>query len=475
MRNCHSGRGRRSRPGPPASPADEAARGHAARLARMLAPEQAQFCCLMVAQQLITERARASCRHAWIPAVWNGSLVVRLTVRAAQNCVRARLEPCWPRPARPRLSSSQPRRGRTLISKEVPRHFEHGDSYSRAEAITWPNRGPTIENPPPAESAESAGRFREAAEPGGCSLAVTAGWFRRPRRHRPGDRSGSANGRRTLQIDVNGRGLALGRDEHLNWTLPDGSRIISGKHCAIRFEEGGYWLHDVSTNGTFVNGSPHRLNAPYLLRDGDRLNIGPYIIAVSVQGGQEAGRTTAPVSSAPAPGEWEMFGRAAPPGDRAGRPVHASPTGLPDLVDFDPFFEPPKAPRSDPAVQRPDSWPPEPAAPPVAVTREAVPAIRRRSALRLLRPRGSRRRSLGRGDRRCVVRSHRARCGNAGERPRESRSQSPCRGDWFVHPPYRRKSCADVGVSANRKHSCDRQVERWFAGSRTTPSNSPIR
>jgi type VI secretion system protein ImpI len=183
-----------------------------------------------------------------------------------------------------------------------------------------------------------------------------------------------------LQIDVNGRGLALGRDEHLDWTLPDGSRIISGKHCEIRFEEGGYWLHDVSTNGTFVNGSPHRLNAPYLLRDGDRLNIGPYIIAVSVQGGQEAGRTTAPASSAPAPGEWEMFGRAARPGDRAGRPVHASPTGLPDPVDFDPFFEPPKAPRSDPAMQRPDSWPPEPAAPGVAVTREA--ALRHSSPFR---------------------------------------------------------------------------------------------
>ena len=172
---------------------------------------------------------------------------------------------------------------------------------------------------------------------------------------------------------MNERGLDLGRDTHLDWTLPDGSRIVSGKHCEIRFSDGGYWLCDVSTNGTFVNDSPHRLDAPYLLHDGDRLKIGPYIIAVSVQGGQEARRTTAPASSAPAPGEWEMFGRAAPPGDRAGRPVHASPTGLPDLVDFDPLFEPPKAPRSDPATQRPDSWPPEPAAPPVAVTREAAP------------------------------------------------------------------------------------------------------
>jgi type VI secretion system protein ImpI len=175
------------------------------------------------------------------------------------------------------------------------------------------------------------------------------------------------------QIDVNGRGLALGRDGHLDWTLPDRSRIISGKHCEIRFEEGGYWLHDVSTNGTFVNGSPHRLNAPYLLRDGDRLKIGPYVIAVSVQEVHEAGRTTGPAASAPAPGEREMLGQAAPPRDLASRAVLASPAGLPGLVDFDPFFEPTKAPGSRPATQRPDSLPPEPAAPPVAATGEAAP------------------------------------------------------------------------------------------------------
>ncbi len=87
-----------------------------------------------------------------------------------------------------------------------------------------------------------------------------------------------------LRVEVKGRGLDIGRDAHLDWSLPDPSRHVSGKHCEIRFRDGGYWLHDVSTNGTFVNGSPFRLDAPRLLRTGDRLSIGPYIVAVEVEG-----------------------------------------------------------------------------------------------------------------------------------------------------------------------------------------------
>ena len=90
-----------------------------------------------------------------------------------------------------------------------------------------------------------------------------------------------------VRIEVKGRGLDLGRDSHLDWTLPDPGRSISGKHCEIRYRDGGYWLHDVSTNGTFVNGAEYRLDAPHLLRDGDRLGIGPYIIAVSVEEGRK--------------------------------------------------------------------------------------------------------------------------------------------------------------------------------------------
>ncbi|PZN98509.1 MAG: type VI secretion system-associated FHA domain protein TagH, partial [Hyphomicrobiales bacterium] len=77
-----------------------------------------------------------------------------------------------------------------------------------------------------------------------------------------------------------GRGLDIGRDQHLDWALPDPTRAISGRHCEIRFRDGGYWLRDVSTNGTYVNGNSNRVQSPYQLQHGDRLEIGHYIIAV---------------------------------------------------------------------------------------------------------------------------------------------------------------------------------------------------
>jgi len=83
------------------------------------------------------------------------------------------------------------------------------------------------------------------------------------------------------------RSVDIGRDRHLDWTLPDPARTISGKHCEVHFRDGGYWLHDVSTNGTFLNGADQRMRAPHRLRDGDRLTIGHYIIGVSLE--DEAG------------------------------------------------------------------------------------------------------------------------------------------------------------------------------------------
>jgi type VI secretion system protein ImpI len=179
---------------------------------------------------------------------------------------------------------------------------------------------------------------------------------------------------RPLRIEVKGRGLDLGRDTHLDWTLPDGSRIVSGKHCEIRFKDGGYWLRDVSTNGTFVNGSLFRLDAPYLLRDGDRLKIGPYTIAVSVQGSDGPGRSEAPASSAPAVSVRETFEQAEAPDNRAACQVRKPPTRLPDFLNFDAFIEPAKAPdRSEAAPQQADSWLTAPAAPSVGMTTQAVP------------------------------------------------------------------------------------------------------
>jgi type VI secretion system protein ImpI len=86
-----------------------------------------------------------------------------------------------------------------------------------------------------------------------------------------------------LSVSIKGkRGLDIGRDPYLDWTLPDPSRFISGRHCEVRWHDGAYWLHDISTNGTFVNGSEGRLKAPHRLRNGDRFVIGQYVIAATL-------------------------------------------------------------------------------------------------------------------------------------------------------------------------------------------------
>ena len=81
----------------------------------------------------------------------------------------------------------------------------------------------------------------------------------------------------------NKRGIDIGRDQYLDWVLPDPTRFISGKHCEVRYKDGRYWLTDVSTNGTFVNGSEFRIDGAHALKTGDRLEIGRFIIAVTVQ------------------------------------------------------------------------------------------------------------------------------------------------------------------------------------------------
>ena len=87
-----------------------------------------------------------------------------------------------------------------------------------------------------------------------------------------------------LHFEADRRGFDFGRDQHLDWTLPDPTRKISGKHCTVLFEKGAYYLYDVSTNGTFVNGSSRRVQSPYELQHGDELAIGDYVVSVAIAG-----------------------------------------------------------------------------------------------------------------------------------------------------------------------------------------------
>src|SRR3984957_17351535 len=175
-----------------------------------------------------------------------------------------------------------------------------------------------------------------------------------------------------IRIEVKGRGLDLGRDSHLDWTLPDPGRSVSGKHCEIRYRDGGYWLYDVSTNGTFVNGAEYRLDAPHQLRNGDRLTTRPYIIAVAVEDGRKARAPAAAVTAgvsldADLANVWGPVGGAAAP-ENAKRQTAQSRNASPDFLDFASFLEAPKlAPDVSPGPGRSeDDWltAPKPASPP---------------------------------------------------------------------------------------------------------------
>jgi type VI secretion system protein ImpI len=107
------------------------------------------------------------------------------------------------------------------------------------------------------------------------------------------------------------RTIDIGRDQHLDWTLPDPSRFISGKHCEVRYKDGGYWLHDVSTNGTYLNGAEERMRGPHRLKSGDRFIIGQYIIAAALDSDAldaEAASSASKVAANASASDGELWG-----------------------------------------------------------------------------------------------------------------------------------------------------------------------
>jgi type VI secretion system protein ImpI len=206
-----------------------------------------------------------------------------------------------------------------------------------------------------------------------------------------------------LSVSIQGkRGLDIGRDQYLDWTLPDPSRFISGKHCEVRWHDGGYWLHDVSTNGTFLDGGDSRLKAPYRLKNGDRFCIGHYIISATMDGEEaDAGRDAPAPAAAPNYQDlWAPVGEAAPPIDpRELKPPRDTKPVRPDFLDWAidvpeaQAAPPPPAPPSPRPAGQPSLWdtparpatddmawaegvpkpkPPEPEAPPVPQPRRPV-------------------------------------------------------------------------------------------------------
>jgi type VI secretion system protein ImpI len=184
-----------------------------------------------------------------------------------------------------------------------------------------------------------------------------------------------------LSVSIKGkRGIDIGRDQYLDWTLPDPSRFISGRHCEVRWHDGAYWLHDISRNGTFLDGADSRLKEPHRLRNGERFTIGQYMIVATIDAegdgdgaapGLEGARPNAPASYEDL---WKPVGEVAPPIDpkelkapRDLRPVH------PDFLDWAINVPTPYTPSPPPPSAPPPSVSSRPPSAPQPAGREPAP------------------------------------------------------------------------------------------------------
>lgn len=78
-----------------------------------------------------------------------------------------------------------------------------------------------------------------------------------------------------------GRSFEIGRDAFRDWVLPHPE--ISGRHIEIHFDGEAYYLNDVSSNGTFVNGSRQRVKSPCKIFPGDRIAVASFVITADIQ------------------------------------------------------------------------------------------------------------------------------------------------------------------------------------------------
>lgn len=89
------------------------------------------------------------------------------------------------------------------------------------------------------------------------------------------------------------QGGAIGRSLDNDWVLPDPEKFVSSHHAQIICSGDSYFLKDISTNGTFVNGSPQPVgqNMEQQLVNGDRIQIADYEIAVALDAAAQQGAT----------------------------------------------------------------------------------------------------------------------------------------------------------------------------------------
>lgn len=152
---------------------------------------------------------------------------------------------------------------------------------------------------------------------------------------------------------LNRRGATIGRAPTCDWCLPDPQRYISSRHCEISFRDDAYWLTDVSTNGTYLNGSSDRLTGDHQIEQGDVLVVGRYTIQAQLSGMEsDAEDNQRQFDNGPVSGPWDSSTEepsASSAADEWGDPqTSGSGDGWESIVPRDnPTGRPPAAPSRD--------------------------------------------------------------------------------------------------------------------------------
>lgn len=89
---------------------------------------------------------------------------------------------------------------------------------------------------------------------------------------------------RPMSAQIDQRGGTVGRSPDCTLVLNDEKRAVSRIHAELSFRDGGYLVLDQGTNPLKVNGVPLGKGNVSAIRNGDRLNIGPYELEVREQG-----------------------------------------------------------------------------------------------------------------------------------------------------------------------------------------------
>ncbi|QUJ70031.1 FHA domain-containing protein (plasmid) [Photobacterium sp. GJ3] len=81
-------------------------------------------------------------------------------------------------------------------------------------------------------------------------------------------------------MEFDSQGGSIGRSAQCYFHLEDHNKYLSGTHALITSYNGEFYLNDISTNGTFINGKRALKNQPSALQEGDAVSVGRYEFTV---------------------------------------------------------------------------------------------------------------------------------------------------------------------------------------------------